>query len=323
MQTGTIIIVAYNSGACIANCLRSAIAARDWGLVVVDNASDDDTVEIARREAPNAKLLLNSHNLGFSGAVNQAVKVAEGEVLVVLNPDITVLPGALDRLAHTLAQDKIGAAGGLLTDDNGSPDIGFTLRRFPKLSTAVCEVLLLNRMWYNNPSNRRYRCLDLDYTKGQQVEQPAGACLAFKRAAWEQLDGFDEGFFPVWFEDVDFCRRLHDHGWEILYCPDAIFVHSGGHSVKKVAFADRQEYWYKNLLRYFAKHHSGLEVSGLRLAIIAGLLLRSLLCLLGFRPHGMSRYESICAYLQTAWNYGVRGRGAKYAAASAAAGSAA
>ena len=143
----------------------------------------------------------------------------------------------------------------------------------------LAEVLLINRIWPTNPWNRRYRCLDLDYTKVQEVEQPAGACLAIKRRAWEDAGGFDESFFPVWFEDVDFCSRLRDKGWKIVYSPGAVFTHVGGHSVKKLPFRDRQVFWYKNLLRYFRKHHRHWEVSVLRAGIAIGLLLRVLLAL--------------------------------------------
>lgn len=321
MSTASIIVISYNSQDCIESCLRSAETMGDFELVLVDNASTDATVEIARRVAPNIRMLLNQRNIGFAGAVNQAVRTVESGVLVILNPDTIASPASLTKLAEALSNPAVGAAGGLLVHMNGKPDKGFAVRRFPTLGSAVAEVCLLNRIWPNNPLNRSYRCLDLDYTKSQEVDQPAGACLAVKRAAWEQVSGFDEDFFPVWFEDVDFCRRLRDHGWKIVYCPEAVFLHSGGHSVKKVPIRERQAYWYKNLLRYFAKHHSRSEVICLRVAIVAGLLLRSLLCLLGFRPAGIARHEAIRAYSQTAWNCGVRGEGATSSANAAAANS--
>jgi GT2 family glycosyltransferase len=171
----------------------------------------------------------------------------------------------------------------------------------------LAEVLLVNRVWPGNPWNVRYRCLDLDYRSAQEVDQPAGACLAVKRQAWDEVNGFDEGFFPVWFEDVDFCRRLRDVGWKIVYCPDAIFSHAGGHSVSRLAFRERQAYWYKNLIRYFAKHHSRAQVNALRVGITTGLLLRALLSLVGFKPRGTSVAEAAKAYWQSAWRYGVRG----------------
>jgi N-acetylglucosaminyl-diphospho-decaprenol L-rhamnosyltransferase len=276
---------------------------------MVDNNSKDDTVRMARTLPLELYTLINAHNVGFAGAVNQALKVAEGDLVVILNPDTIATAGSLDKLAQALKTDTVGAAGGLLLNEDGEPQKGFTVRRFPTIGSMLAEVLLVNRVWSGNPWNVRYRCLDLDYQTTQEVEQPAGACLAVKRQAWETVNGFDEGFFPVWFEDVDFCRRLRDRGWRIVYRPDAIFVHAGAHSVNRLAFRDRQSYWYGNLLRYFAKHHSRSELALLRMGIALGLLVRTLLSLVGFRPAGTSVTETMGAYWHVAWYYAIRRTG--------------
>jgi GT2 family glycosyltransferase len=277
-------------------------------VVIVDNNSTDDTIQQVRTFGREAGVLTNTHNAGFAAAVNQGAKVAEGDFLVILNPDAIATAGALDKLAKAFESDNVGAAGGLLVDDAGRPQKGFTVRRFPTVGSTLAEVVLLNRAWPANPWNVRYRCLDLDYGEAQEVDQPAGACLAVRREAWESLNGFDEAFFPVWFEDVDFCRRLRDQGWKIVYCPDAIFSHAGGHSVNRLAFRDRQSVWYKNLLRYFSKHHSRSEVLLLRAGILVGLLFRALLSSVGFRPSGTSRIEAVEAYGHVIWHYAIRSR---------------
>jgi len=273
---------------------------------MVDNNSTDDTIQEAGACALEVLTLSNSHNVGFASAVNQAAKVAEGDVLMILNPDAIAAAGALDKLADALRADTVGAAGGLLQGADGLLQKGFTVRKLPTVGSMLAEVLLVNRIWPRNPWNVRYRCLDLDYEKPQEVEQPAGACLAVKRQAWDAINGFDEGFFPVWFEDVDFCRRLRDRGWKIVYRPDAIFSHSGGHSVSRLAFRDRQSYWYKNLVRYFVKHHSRAQLAILRVGITAGLLFRALLSLTGFGPSGISVAEALEGYGHAAWHYGVK-----------------
>jgi GT2 family glycosyltransferase len=269
---------------------------------MVDNHSTDNTIPEAQAVALEMHVLINSHNTGFAGALNQAFKVAEGDLVVILNPDIIVTPGSFDKLAQALGTHGVGAACGLLLNDDRLPQKGFTVRRFPTIGTMLAEVLLVNRIWPGNPWNVRYRCLDLDYEKSQEVEQPAGACLAIKRRAWTEIGGFDEGFFPVWFEDVDFCLRLRSAGWKILYCPDALFIHEGGHSVNRVGFRDRQCFWYRNLLRYFAKHHRPSECALLRISIAVGLSLRALLSLVGFRPSDISVAEALGAYGHAAWN---------------------
>ena len=307
MPTGSVIIVAHNSADCIERCVTAVRNAKGWKAIVVDNASTDATVEIVRRLA-SSSCLLNSENRGFAAAVNQGIKSAVSEVLIILNPDTIPTPGSLDQLAQTLSQSHVGAAGGMLMAEEGIMQRGFTIRRLPTLASSLAEVLLVNRVWPGNPLNRRYRCLDLDYSRAQDVEQPAGACLAIKREAWEELNGFDESFFPVWFEDVDFCRRLRDRGWRVRFCPEATFIHSGGHSVNKLDFRDRQSYWYRNLFRYFAKHHKKWEMGCLRLGIVAGMALRSLLALLRVRPAEVQVGEALPAYWRVLWNYGVLGR---------------
>jgi N-acetylglucosaminyl-diphospho-decaprenol L-rhamnosyltransferase len=305
---GTVVVVTYNSGGCIRACLQALVRFTQWKVVLVDNNSTDDTVSEARTAFPGVHTLTNSRNVGFAAAVNQAAKIAEGDFLLILNPDTIATAGSLDKLAEVLRADTVGAAGGLLLSEDGLPQTGFTLRRFPTLGSMLAEVLLVNRAWPRNSWNARYRCLDLNYQNAQEVEQPAGACLAVKRQAWDDVNGFDERFFPIWFEDVDFCRRIRDGGWKIAYCPDAIFSHAGGHSVSGLAFRDRQSYWYENLVRYFAKHHSRTEVAVLRVGITVGLLFRALLSLVGFSPAGTSVPEAVEAYWHTAWHYAVRGK---------------
>jgi N-acetylglucosaminyl-diphospho-decaprenol L-rhamnosyltransferase len=307
MPAGTVVIVTHNSGGCIGACLKALAQSREWKVVVVDNDSKDDTVQKAQAVSHGVHLLINSRNAGFAGAVNQAVKIAEGNYLAILNPDVIPTGGSMDQLARTLESDAVGAAGGVLMGEDGLPQKGFTVRRFPTLGSMLTEVLLLNRIWPRNPWNVAYRCLSMDYQAVQEVDQPAGACLAIKREAWEAVNGFDESFFPVWFEDVDFCRRLRDQGWKILYCPDAIFLHAGGHSVNRLSFRDRQRYWYGNLLRYFVKHHSRTEVGLLRAGILVGTVLRALLSLIGFGHKGMSVAETLRTYWHVGWHYAVRG----------------
>ncbi|MBV8475026.1 MAG: glycosyltransferase family 2 protein [Acidobacteria bacterium] len=300
MLTGSVIVVSYNSELCIEACLNALVACHNWNIVLVDNASQDRTLERARHFEPNILVLSNSENRGFAAAVNQGIRATESEVCVVLNPDVIANPNALQNLADALAPNRAGAAGGKLLH-GGSPQRGFAIRRFPTLAAALCELLLVNRLWPRNPWNCHYRCLDVDYNRAQEIEQPAGACLALKRSAWRDLAGFDEEFFPVWFEDVDFCRRLRNRGWSITYCPQAVFLHSGGHSVRKLSFADRQCFWYENQLRYFSKHHSKPKVLVLQAAIAAGLLLRCMFFCFGFQANGTSFRQAVHGYCRAAW----------------------
>ena len=296
MTIGSAIIVTYNSAGSIERCLRALREQNGWERIVVDNASRDQSLDRAQAADPDARLIQNCENLGFAAAVNRGAQLARGRILLFLNPDAVARPGALQELASALEPEGVGAVGGLLLRDNGQPDRGFAVRRFPTTLYMAAEILLLNRLWPQNPLNRRYRCLDLDYSQLQDVDQPAGACLAVRREAWAAVGGFDESFFPVWFEDVDLCLRLRAQNWRILYCPQAVFAHSGGHSVNQVPLLDRQLFWYRNLLRYFRKHGNPAAVAALRAAIAVGMGLRSLAALVGFAPPDTGVREALRAY---------------------------
>ena len=289
------IIVTHNSSATIRECLE-ALAGEPCEINVVDNASSDDTVQrVEEFVAWNpARLIANDENLGFAAALNQGARAAEGDVLLMLNPDAIAEPGAITALLRCLEETDAGAAGGALMEENGQPARGFAFRRVVTLAPLVCEALLVNQLWPDNPVNRRYRCLDADYSQLQEIEQPAGACLAVRRTMWDKLGGFDEQFFPVWFEDVDFCQRLREQGGKIVYCPQAPFRHSGAHSVGQLSFRDRQVFWYSNMLRYARMHFSDGQVGILRLAIVVGMMMRSAGALFGVRKASLR--ETLGAY---------------------------
>jgi N-acetylglucosaminyl-diphospho-decaprenol L-rhamnosyltransferase len=289
------IIVTYNSGATIRACLE-ALAEEQCEIIVVDNASSDDTVQRVEEFVAwsPVRLVANEENRGFAAAVNQGAREAEGDVLLILNPDAIAEPGALSALLRCVAETGAAAAGGALVDEQGQPARGFSFRRVATLRPLVYEGLLVNQLWPSNAVNRQYRCLDADYSQQQEVEQPAGACLAVTRTMWDKLGGFDEQFFPVWFEDVDFCKRLRDQGGKIVYCPEARFRHSGAHSVGQLSFRARQIFWYGNMLLYAKKHFPPSQVTRLRLAIAGGMLLRSVAAVFGARQRPLG--ETLAAY---------------------------
>jgi len=274
----SIILVTYNSTGVLAPCLRS-LAGSGAEIIVVDNASSDDSVKIA--EACGARVIANSVNRGFAAAVNQGVALSSGQRVLLLNPDTVLLEG-LDALSACLAGDaQAGAAAGVLVDAaSGQPQQGFSVRRLPDFATLGCEVLGLNRIWPGNPVNRRYRCLDLDLNQRQQVAQPAGACLMVKREVWNELGGFDERFHPLWFEDVDFCLRLGQANWRIWLEPRCRLSHSGGHSIEKIGFKERQLYWYANLFYYVRKNIGSAAAPGMRVLVCIGACARIAVALL-------------------------------------------
>ncbi|MBI3472472.1 MAG: glycosyltransferase family 2 protein [Candidatus Solibacter usitatus] len=252
-MSASIVIVTFNSEGHIGACLDACLAhcAPDETVLVVDNASQDATLEEVRRRG--VALIANPENRGFAGAVNQGVRASSSDLILLLNPD-AVLETGLDPLRRACAQSGVAGAGGKLVDGNRAVQAGFTVRRLPTATALLFEVLGINRLWPGNPVNWHYRCCDLDLEKPGRVEQPAGALLMFRREVWQEIGGFDETFFPLWFEDVDFCRRASDRGYSWSYIPSVVARHAGGHSLVKISLEQRQLYWYGSLLRYSSKH---------------------------------------------------------------------
>ena len=267
-----IIIVTYNSAAEIGACLEAALAS-GAETIVVDNASRDGTfAEVARR---GVRLIANSENRGFAGAVNQGFGALNSPYVLLLNPD-AVIQTSLEPLRQACDLPGAAGAGGKLLDASGRPQVGFMVRGLPTPATLALEALLLNRIWPGNPVNRRYRCLDWDSSTCSKVEQPAGAFLMVRRAVWQELGGLDESFFPLWFEDVDFCRRIRDRGFSLYYIPEAVAKHTGGHSVPNLPLEMRLIYWYRSLLRYSAKHFCPFAFRAVCLAVVTGSILRGI-----------------------------------------------
>lgn len=264
-----VVIVTYNSEDVILSCLDAlAEMAPGVSVTVIDNASTDRTVEQVRRRTavnPHVKLIANRDNRGFAGAANQGFEETGTDVVLLLNPDVR-LRSTLSTLIEACRQH--GLAAGQLTGPDDRAQAGFTIRRFPTAASLAFELLGINRLWPGNAVNRRYRYLDRDLNRQGPVEQPAGAFLMARRDVWEALGGFDEAFHPVWFEDVDFCRRAAGAGYRIEYVPQTRAEHSGGHSVRKLPPARMEEYWYVSLLTYAAKHFRPWPYRGVCLAAV-------------------------------------------------------
>lgn len=267
-----IIIVTYNSAAEIGVCLDNAISTGS-DIVVVDNASSDSTV--AEVKSRNVRLIANPQNLGFAAAVNQGCAVLDCTYLLLLNPD-AVIQSTLTPLRDACDLPGSAGAGGRLTGADGRPQTGFMIRTLPTPSTLILEALVLNRVWPGNPVNRKYRDLDRDYSVQSEAEQPAGAFLMIRKAVWQELGGMDESFFPLWFEDVDFCRRIRDRGYRLRYVPQAVVIHTGGHSIPRLPVEKRVFYWYRSLLRYSYKHFRPAAFRVVCLAVVTGSILRGI-----------------------------------------------
>jgi hypothetical protein len=210
-------------------------------------------------------LIANPENRGFATAVNQGVQSTDAGFVLLMNPDTRLLT-TVDPLID--AAREHGLAAGKLVGEDGRAQVGFTIRRFPTPAAITLETLGINRLWPSNPINRRYRYLDRDLEAPGPVEQPAGAFLMTRRDVWERLGGMDEGFHPIWFEDVDFCSRAAAAGYQTQYVPAVAAAHLGGDSVSQVPPGCRAYYWCVSLLRYADKHFHPRGYKGVCAAVV-------------------------------------------------------
>lgn len=300
-----IIVVNYNSGSRLRVCAAALDVAaktlagrREIEVAIFDNGSADASaarLEARYRDNPRFNFVLQERNLGFAGAINAMLDGGSYDAALILNPDVIISAGALEELCRQLeASSNLAAAAPVLTDVLGQVQHGFTVRRFPSFMSVAAEALALHAVWPANPwtaaaryaGRRDWRLraeLDFDsaalpYECGapQVVEQPAGACLLVRREALERLGGFDSSFWPAWYEDVDFCRRLADTGLLAAVCPRARVIHEGGYSLQVISRGGLMKAWYPNLFRYWRKHHSRLSVAALHVLVRLGLLMRAL-----------------------------------------------
>ncbi len=294
----SVVIVNWNSGQMLKRCVHSLFEhAADCEIVVVDNASEDESLGPVEGSGPQIRVIRNSANKGFAAANNTGWRACRSEKVLFLNPDTECGKGAVEALERTLdGAAEVAAVGGALVDQHGEIQKGFTVRAFPSVGSVAADMLLLDELLPGNRWTRRYRMVDFDHLSAREVDQPAGACLMVRRETLEETGGFDEVFFPAWFEDVDLCRRIRDNGGVILFQPAARFVHHGGSSLKKLPREEFLRFYCCNMVRYFAKHHGRNTAEKVRKLALAGMRLRAALALVRPPSSGRTRSDNARLY---------------------------
>jgi N-acetylglucosaminyl-diphospho-decaprenol L-rhamnosyltransferase len=222
----SVVIVNYFSGlltkACIQSIRRSAPKG-PYEIFVVDNASTDDSREILTTDIEDIRTHFSPANVGFAKAVNLALRETSGEFVLLLNPDIIVLEGAVEKLL-TFMQDHphVGIAAGQLLNPNGT--IQESALQFYTPATILYRRTLLGKLPWAQRHLRRVFMHDADLSREQPVDWVLGACMCVRRKAIEDVGPMDERFF-LYFEDMDWCRRFWEKGWEVWYVPSARFAH--------------------------------------------------------------------------------------------------
>ncbi len=253
----SVLIVTYNSSQTIHACVESLIPELNsipGEIIIVDNNSTDDTQIILKElETQHSELCikLNRANRGFASGNNQALSLAQGKQILILNPDTIVQTGVLAGLLDELEKsEQIGIVAPRLQFPDGR--IQKTCRRFPRHTDVLYNIFGLAYFFPQSAHFNAWKMGDFDHENRCQVDQPAGAALLIKGELFRNLKGFDLNF-PMFFNDVDLCKRVKDTGFEIWYLPEYVIKHFGGVSVKqakiKMTLSSQISFF-----RYFEKH---------------------------------------------------------------------
>ncbi|MCB2154736.1 glycosyltransferase family 2 protein [bacterium] len=253
----SLIIVHRNGVQLLRDCLQSlpaACAGITWEAIVVDNGSTDGSPEMVEKEFPEARLIPNKDNAGFTRANNQGLEIARGRYLVLLNNDTEALPDAFAKAVEYLdANTDVGTAGLKLLNPDRSRQL--SCRRFPTFQQALFNrYSLLTRLFPNNPYSANYLMSDIEDDKIHDVDWVSGACLIARREVYDSIGGLDERFF-MYSEDVDYCLRVWQARYRVIYLPIASVVHYIGQTSAKYPFMPILSR-HRSMYRFYKKHYS-------------------------------------------------------------------
>lgn len=236
----SIIIVSFNGKEFLRKCIDSIrqniSSSTKHELIVVDNASDDDSVDMIAKEFPRAVLIRNDENFGFSKANNQAIKKATGDYILFLNPDTLIRENVIaEMITFMEINDRVGAVTCRVELPNGQLDDSCH-RGFPTPWNAFCYFSGLAKMFPCSKLFSGYSLGWLDINSVHEIDACAGAFMMVRREAGEKIGWWDEDYF--WYgEDLDFCYRLKQKGWKIFFVPSVSILHYKGVSggIKRIS----------------------------------------------------------------------------------------
>ena len=297
----SIIIVNWNVRDLLRRCLASIQAHQgDLSLevIVVDSASQDGSAQMVEREFPQVHLLASRDNLGYTGGNNLGAQKAQGRYLLILNSDTEIVQDALQQLiAYLDTHPTIGVVGPQLLYPDGSTQS--SRRRFPNLAIGFLAGTPLGTQRFGDDKRMRwYYMADQQDDVVQPVDWLVGAALMIRRQAWEQVGPLDSRFF-MYSEELDWCRRCRDTGWDIHYLPSAQIIHHEQASSKQVG-ATTWMRTYRSRIIYFDKYYGPVWAAAIRLFLSANfaylLAVESAFWLIGRRPE--SRRQRMHDYRQ-------------------------
>ena len=280
-MTLSVLIVNWNTRELLRACLQSLRRyplSEPMEVWVLDNASQDGSAEMVRSEFPEVQLIASERNLGYAAGNNLLLEKAQGDYLLLLNPDTEVTQGALDTAVQYMREHpEVAALGAKLIYPDGR--VQRSVRGFPEPEAVMWEYLGLARLF---PRSRRfgaYRMTWFTYDQMAEVDQPMGTFLMLSRRAVRAVGLMDERF-PIFFNEVDWCYRAKKEGLKIVFHPDVVIIHHGGASTRQVR---PQMIWesHRSLQKFYQKHYRQCLPKAIYWSIMGSITLNAWLRTLG------------------------------------------
>lgn len=278
-----LVIVSYNTASDLRKCLESAREMLgEVETLVVDNGSTDGSREMVSGEFPGVTLIDNPGNPGYASACNRGVGATVEPYIFILNSDVEFLEGGLEAVLDRMdAHPDIGALGPLVFNSDGS--VQMSCRRFPSMVENVAHGFL-GEVWPGNPLTTRYQMRDLCRDEPCEVDWVSGAAMLLRRGAALEVGGFDEAYF-MYVEDVDFCWRLREAGYRVVFDPSLRLLHHIGRTSSQQSVRMLYHH-HRSMFIFFRKRYRGWRGALLMPLVLAGLAGRFLLTLIIQRARG-------------------------------------
>jgi N-acetylglucosaminyl-diphospho-decaprenol L-rhamnosyltransferase len=270
----SVVIICWNDGKCILDCIKSVRAGTGtmgYEIVVADNGSTDGSVASIRKAFPGVRIVENGRNLGFGKGNNAGIRVAQGDYVLILNPDTIICGRALERLiGYADRHPEAGAFGCRVLNPDGS--LQRTVYPLPTIWGSFFAAVGLGWLLRGTLDRASDRALEWDGHTERPIGFQAGCCLLVRSRLLKALGGFDERFFHQ-FEDADLCRRIWNAGHAVLFYPGSEIIHIGGKSrgnypPKVLLKAEQSRY------RYFHKYYGARGLTWSRCISLISLGLR-------------------------------------------------
>jgi hypothetical protein len=274
----SVIIVNWNSCGMLRDCLASVQLESDGisvEVIVVDNGSVDDSTEMVRREFPLVRLQCNERNEGFAKPNNDGMKISGGRYVLLLNNDTIVLPNALQTMVRMMDDNPSwGACGPMLL--NPDRTLQYSVSGLHTPWTHTCDMLLLDKVFPKSQLFGKHEMRYFEYSRTQEAENIMGAAMFVRRAVIDELGMLDE-HLVIYYNDHDWCRRIHSSHWKLMYCAEAAIVHIGGQATKvlnkNLGFVDEM---INNTMLYYEKYYGRPGVAAYRVLLFIGFFMRTL-----------------------------------------------